>query len=71
MLYFTPEIFCCLASQIHGHICVMLECVFILCAISPYTTGLKALFNPTLTEIQMLKDDHLSSSSGSLACHWG
>ena len=25
MLYFTLEVFCCLANQNHGHICVMLE----------------------------------------------
>ena len=51
--------------------------VFILSAISPYTTGLKALFNPSdrtkyspssqvtcipLTERQRLMDDHLSMS---------
>ena len=28
MLYFTPEVFRCLANQIHGHICVMLEFLF-------------------------------------------
>ena len=26
--------------------CIVLYCVFILSAISPYTTGLEALFNP-------------------------
>ena len=28
MLYFIPEVFHCLANQIHGHICVMLEFLF-------------------------------------------
>ena len=56
---------------------IVLYCVFILSAISPYTTGLKALFNPSdftgttptqqVTDIplikrQRLKDDHLSTS---------
>ena len=55
----------------------ILYCIFILCAISPCTSGLKALLGPSqlhkyspspeitvipLTERQSLKDDHLSMS---------